>query len=177
MIIFWHHVGREHGENGYASDIRKNTPNIIENCLMQKRHFAENISKNQFLKYNETTLLELPPKDSKEKFIIVYCLDKGLQYSYGNKNYPYWLVDICHIEEMEKDIYCVHDLFIDIVVNKDMTYHVLDVDDFQTAIKKKVIDEEIVVKTLGSLSIALDELNNKSLPKIIKEIEEKYLKT
>jgi len=178
LIIFWHHVGREHGKNGYAADIKKNSEETIENCLLQKRNFAENINRNQFIRYNETTLLELPPKDSEKEFVIVYCLDKGLQYSLGNKDYPFWLIDICDIEEVEKNVFCVHDLFIDISVNEDTSYNVLDMDDFHFAIENKVIDYETTRKALHSLSIALEELNNNAFPNpLLLEIENHYIKT
>ncbi len=174
-IIFWNHVGREHGGLQYVSDIRKNGKEGIENTLALKEERARN-SPNQFYKYNKSTLIELPPIASEKKFIIIYQMDKGLQYSLNLKSkYPWWLIDIVDIQEIKPNVFCAFDLFLDISVNRDGSYNVLDVDDFELAIRLDVINQTQVLSSLASFHSVIEQLNEKKFPcALIEEITEKY---
>lgn len=80
LIVFWNHVGREHGGLAYAEGIRKNSPEVVAQAIALKEQRVRN-SRSRFVRYNETTLLELPPAESHNNYIIVYCIDRGLQFS------------------------------------------------------------------------------------------------
>lgn len=177
LIIFWNHVGREHGGLEYTDDIRKNSPEIIQEALVLKEHRCRNGGQlNRFVRYDESTLIELSPLQSDQKYIIVYCIDRGIQFSLNLKSkYPWWLIDIVDIQEIRPNVFCVNDLFIDISVNLDGSYHVFDMDDFETAISLGVMTPEQISRSLRSLHSMLTELNSKAFPnEILKDIQQKY---
>ncbi len=165
-FIFWNHIGREHGGVSYTSDIRLNSLDVRAQALELKYQHAKNqANPNQFLQWDENTLVELPPSSSEKKFVIVYFLDKGLQYSFGFKTkYPCWLIDVIDVEIVEDGVYCVHDLFLDITVNEDLSYSVLDVDEFLEAIEKQVITSKQIRHSIHALKEAMDELNRFDFP-------------
>lgn len=178
LVIFWNHVGREHGGLDYTDDIRKNSPEVIQKCLELKEQRCRNSDRqSRFIRYDESTLLELPPPQSDKKYIIIYCVDRGLQFSLNLKSkYPWWLIDIVDIQEIRPNVFCVHDLFIDISVNFDGSYHVYDIDDFETALSSDVMSNEQISRGLKSLHTILTELNTKAFPNnILKDIEQKYI--
>jgi hypothetical protein len=163
--IFWHHVGREHGLLEYAPDIRKNDEEIIKNTLKAKEEWLLNQEiPNTFLKIDENTLIELPPKSSNENFLFIYLIDLGLQFELNDSKNWYSMVDIVEIHEIKKDVYCVSDLFIDIEVYTDGNYHVLDINEYEEAIKLNVINDEQISRSLSSFHYIIDELNRKEFP-------------
>jgi hypothetical protein len=110
---FWNQVGREHGGLDYADDIRKNSPEVIQKCLVLKEQRCRNSNHlDRFVRYDESTLLELPSPQSGKKYL--------------KSKYPWLLIDIVDIQEIRPNVFCVNDLFIDILVNFDGSYHVLE---------------------------------------------------
>lgn len=178
-FIFWNHPGREHGGIEYTSDIRKNSNQVIKESLSIKEKYYRNKKiPNKFVRYNTTTLVEYAPPDSKGNFVIIYLIDRGLQFSLNYKTgYKWWLIDIVNVEEISPNVFCVHDLFIDIAVNADGSYQVLDIDEFNTAIKLEVISNELIIQCFESFHSILSELNSNKFPnKLLKEIESIYMK-
>jgi predicted RNA-binding protein associated with RNAse of E/G family len=178
LVIFWNHVGREHGGLGYTEDIQKNSSEVIQKCLeIKEQRCRNNYQPNKFIKYNESTLIELPSSESDKKYIIIYFIDRGLQFSLNFKSkYPWWLIDVVDITEIRPNVFCVHDLFIDISVNLDGSYHVLDMDEFEMAINLNVLSHEQITRSLKSLHSILAELNSRNFPnKILKDLEQQYM--
>lgn len=177
ISIFWNHVGREHEVFQYANEIKKNSDEIknkkIELCIQKCK---QNKTTNRFIKYNSNILIETPNPENLENFIIVYCIDTGLQFSLNyKKKYSWWLIDIVDIEEVGENIYCVHDLFIDISVEKNGTYRVLDIDEFEYACSIGVLTKEQITKSIKSLANALNILNANLFPQTwLKEIVLQY---
>lgn len=160
LSVIWHHIGREHGGLKYTEDIRKNSPEVIEKYIEQKVEWVRsNEASHQFLHLDENTLVEY---SSKADFIIIYMIDKGLQLSLNAKTkskYPWWVIDVVDVMEIRPDVYCSSDLFIDVKVFEDGSYHVIDIDEFETAIQLGVLTNEQISKALKSLHTALTDLN------------------
>ncbi|AZN42885.1 hypothetical protein [Paenibacillus albus] len=177
LRIFWNHVGREHGGLNYTDDIRKNAPEVIQQALELKVQRARGY-RNRFIRYDESTLIELPAPDSRDNFIIIYCIDRGLQFSMNFKpRYLWWLIDVVEIQEVQPGFFCVYDLFIDIAVNVDGSYQVMDMDEFEYALSLGVMTSEQVSRSLKSLHSALTELNSRTFPDDrLKRIHEQYMK-
>jgi uncharacterized protein len=171
LKVIWHHVGREHGGLEYAEDIRKNTPEVIDQYIKLKEEWIQNNeTSHQFLKYDENTIIEL---SSETGFIILYLMDKGLQLSLNAKTklkYPWWVIDVVDIVEIRPNVFCSKDLFIDIKVYEDGSYHVIDIDEFEEAIQLGVLTNEHISKALKSFHFALCELNEPR-PPIIEKAE------
>jgi uncharacterized protein len=178
--ILWNHIGREHGGLSYTSDIRKNSTEVIQAALkLKEERMIRDSNPNQFIRYNQTTLIELPPKQINEEFIIIYDIERGLQFSLQYKQrYPWWLIDIVEVEEIKPNLYCVHDLFIDISVNKDGSYNVLDMEEFHEAIQLKILSQKQTQNSINSLQLALHMLNSGEFPPpLVKEIQQRYMLT
>ncbi|MFD1032922.1 DUF402 domain-containing protein [Metaplanococcus flavidus] len=178
LFIFWNHVGREHGEIEYAPDIRKNSVEIKERSMrLKEHHYKSKSNPNRFIKHDETTLVELPPADSKEKFIIVYCIEDGLQFSLHHKtNYSWWLADIVEVQEIRPNIFCIHDLFLDISINKDGSYKVLDVDEYEAAVDLGLMSSKQIKNSLTSFHRIVGNLNTNNFPNgKLKYLKEKYM--
>ena len=165
VFIFWHHVGREHGLGKYTDDLRKNTPEIIKQSLAIGMEKAKQSSSQRYLKINDNTLLELASNDAKEEFLICYLISEGLQFSLNfKKNHQGWLIDIVDIEEIAPGQFCVHDLFIDILVDVSGSYQIVDVDDFTQAIELEILDKEQIVNVLRSLDYIVKKINSGQFP-------------
>lgn len=178
LVIFWNHVGKEHGELEYADDIRKNPPEIVQKSLeLKEKRCINNGQFGRFIRHDESTLIELPTLHSKKKYIIIYCIDRGLQFSLNFKShYPWWLIDIVDIQEIRPNVFCVNDLFIDISVNPDGSYHVYDMDEFENTLSLGVMTQDQISRSLKSFHSILTELNSKEFPnKILKDIHQKYM--
>ncbi|MET1013314.1 MAG: hypothetical protein ABWX61_02230 [Paenisporosarcina sp.] len=178
-FIFWNHLGREHGGLAYTSDIRKNSPQVVKESLsLKEKHYRNKKIPNIFIRYDNSTLIEHSPPESEKNYIIVYSIDRGLQFSLNYKTgYSWWLVDIVNIQEVRPNVFCVHDLFIDIAINIDGSYKVLDIDEFNTAIRLNIFSKELMIQSFESLHSILSELNLNSFPnKLLIDIEGKYSK-
>ena len=166
LSVFWHHVGREHGIGGYAPDLRKNDPETVARYLTYKEQRAEPGSNgHRFVRHDEQTLLELPPENAPCSFLIAYRIDQGLQYSIGYKKHnPWWLIDVVQIVEIRPSTFCVRDLFLDIQVNRDGSYKLLDMEDFDTALRLEIISLAEGCSAFRSLATALADLNSGRFP-------------
>lgn len=152
-------MGREHGIDGYAGDLRKNDPETISRYLAgREKPGPPSAGAHRLIRHDENTLVELAAEGSEKHFLIAYFIDKGLQYSLGYKKHPWWLVDIVEIEETKPNTFGVRDLFLDIQVNRDGTYEVLDEDDYKEALRLEIMSERQIMRSVRSLKMALDEL-------------------
>ncbi|MGD6968455.1 DUF402 domain-containing protein [Rossellomorea vietnamensis] len=177
VVVYWNHVGREHGGLKYTKDIRKNSEDVITKALSLKEQYAlKNENSHRFLALEESLIIELPPGNSAKKFIIIYMLDLGLQFSYGFKSsHEGWLIDIVQFEQRTPGLVCVHDLLIDIRVFEDGSYHVIDMDEFHEAYRLRVLSGEQVEHSLNALSHILHKLNQKDFPgRTIEELKSQY---
>ena len=177
VVVFWNHVGREHGELKYTKDIRGNSQEVIDRAIRLKEEQAvTKKNPNRFIRVEPSIIIELPPEKSAKKFIIIYLLDQGLQLSYGFKNSHHgWLVDIVQYEKRKENLICVHDLLIDLRVFKDGSYHVIDMDEFYEAYRLGAVSEERMGHSLKVFSYILEKLNNKEFPmQIIEELKDEY---
>ncbi|WP_113930789.1 DUF402 domain-containing protein [Bacillus sp. P14.5] len=177
VVVYWNHVGREHGGLNYTKDIRHNSEEVISNALALKEEYAlKQVYCHRFLVLEESLIIELPPENSPKDFIIIYMLDLGLQFSYGFKSSHHgWLIDIVQFERKPNGLLCVHDLLIDIRVFEDGSYHVVDMDEFHEAYRLGVLSGEQVGHSLKALSYLLGKLNNKEFPlPRLEELKNKY---
>jgi hypothetical protein len=63
ILIYWHHVGREHGGLTYATTIQKNSLSVVNNTLKLKEdRIRRQDQPCQFIKYDSNTLVELLPE-------------------------------------------------------------------------------------------------------------------
>lgn len=161
--IFWNHVGREHGGLSYTATIKKNPEWLKKQALKVKLERCLNDYTNRFIRHDENTLIEIPPLDSNENFIIIYCIKQGLQFSFNfKKKYNWWLVDIVDIEEIQPNIFCVHDLFLDISLESDGTYTVLDMDEYHFAYQIDVLSSAQHKKSMASYATIIEQLNTQT---------------
>jgi uncharacterized protein len=166
MLIFWHHLGREHGLGEYTADLRKNSAEVVNAYLDVKiRGAKENRAARRFVQIDADTLLELPAEGAPEQFLICYRPREGLQYSLSHKRSARaWLVDIVEVVEFSPDTYSSRDLFLDIEVEPSGAYRVLDVDDFRQAIELGLLDTATILRALASLDLALAQLHSRQFP-------------
>ena len=176
ISIFWNHIGREHGITEYAQTIKKNTDAIKKQKIEMGIKRCKEVSKNRFIKHDEDTIIELAPEDAIENFIIIYCIKNGLQFSLDHKKrYNWWLVDIVEIERIENNIYCSHDLFIDISIEKDGMYRVLDMDEFHYAYINDILTPTQYNKAMASFISIIELLNHNAFPiQWLESLVEKY---
>jgi len=173
LIVFWNHVGREHGGLTYTEDLRRNDPEVIQHALgLKEQQAREALGKVQYLRHDAHTLIEVAAAESAKKFIIVYCLDLGLQFSLNYKQkYPWWVVDVVDIEEVRPNVFCAHDLLIDVEIRQDGTYRVHDIDEFEEAISAGILTPRQIQVALRSFHWIIDRLNQHAFPdERIKEI-------
>jgi uncharacterized protein len=178
VVVYWNHVGREHGGLNYSMDIRKNRPEIIEEAIRLKEDRAlSQKTPNRFIAVNDSLVIELPPENSGKRFIIIYQLDLGLQYSYGFKSSHHgWLIDIVQYEKKREELICVHDLLIDIRVFEDGSYHVVDMEEFYEAFSLGAISSTQLEGSLESLAHILGKLNQKEFPgKELEDLKNQYI--
>jgi hypothetical protein len=162
MKIIWHHVGREHGRVGdYAPDLRLNTPHRIEEYISDK---LSGSSENRYIRYDSNTLVELPPICVEQRWIIVYCLDCNLQFSLGYKPHPWWLADVVSYRRSEAGEFIVRDLFLDVEIDEDLQYRVLDREDFEFAATSGIIDSFEADLALVALDRLVQDLDSKAFP-------------
>lgn len=165
LKIFWNHVGREHSTFSYSPTIQKNSEYIKKQTLEMKLKRCKEDTENQFIQLDQHTLIEISSNHSNEQFIIIYCIKSGLQFSLGHKKkYNWWLIDIVDIEEIEENIFCVHDLFLDISVNYDGSYKVLDMDEFHFAYSNDILSKNQYDKAMQSFITILNRLNDDEFP-------------
>ena len=133
-------------------------------------------AENQFFQHDKNTLVEIPALDSNDYFIIIYCIESGLQFSLGHKKkYNWWLIDIVNIEEIEENIFCVHDLFLDISVNDNGSYKVLDFDEFHFAYSNDILSNNHYEKAMNSFITILNTLYQNEFPsEWLNQIVEQY---
>ena len=180
ILIFWHHVGREHGGLQYTKDIRKNDQDTIDRCLqIKEERWRKDANPHRFIKYDHNILVELPPLDKNDAFIIVYFIKEGLQFEYRpyrDNGKPMWIVDIVEIREIKPGVFCVSDLFIDLDVKHDGSYNVLDLDEFALAIELEVIERSQIIRALNSLNMVVAQLNEGLFPcKALADIKEIFI--
>ncbi|WP_456273295.1 DUF402 domain-containing protein [Bacillus sp. AK031] len=177
VVIFWNHVGREHGGLTYTNDIKKSSEEEVEKAIQLKEERALSMKEpNRFIRINSSTILELPPLASSKRFIIIYMLDKRLQFSYGFKSsHNGWLIDIVQYEKRQEDLICVHDLLIDIRVFEDGSYHVIDMDEYYGAYEAGAVSEEQAGHSLKALAYILEKLNRREVPSFeMQELKQQY---
>lgn len=165
LHIYWHHIGREHGGAEYAGDLRKNDPETVARYIAEREKPAMSCSfAHRLIRHDQDTLLELSSEGSSAPFFIAYFIDHGLQYSFGYKKHPWWLIDIVEIEESRPNMFCVRDLFLDIQINRDGTYEILDENDYKQALELDLLTERQRMRSVLSLKRALDELSAGKFP-------------
>ena len=103
-------------------------------------------------------------------------MESGLQFSLGHKKkYNWWLIDIVNIEEIEEKIYCVHDLFLDISIDCNGSYQVLDMDEFHFAYSNDILSNNHYEKAMDSFITILNTLNQDEFPsEWLNQIVEQY---
>ena len=162
--IFWNHIGREHGIDTYPEDIRKNSDEIKQQAIARKMNSTH--FNHTYVKHDENTLVELAPEHANYKFIIIYFIKEGLQFSLHYKpRYNWWLIDIMEVEELKPGIFCIHDLFLDIAVEEDGTYKVLDEDEFAFAVENDIITKAQQERAITSFTSIIQQLEAKQFPR------------
>jgi uncharacterized protein len=161
ITIFWHHIGREH-EIPYGSSIQRNNKQVVEAYLKKKEDLAL-ASGHRYIRVDSHTLIELP-REHDPFFIIVYDINKGIQYSFKYKDKSGWLIDIIDAIEVRENVYCIQDLFIDIYLSSDGTYQVQDLDEFYQAASLGVLSAEQSKQCLYKLNLVIEELENNVFP-------------
>jgi len=171
--IVWHHVGREHGLNGtYTTELRLNSPEVVAKYLAEKEALR---SPNRCYQHDADTLVELPPAGSDRQWIIVYFLDRYLQFSFGYKRHGWWLADVVSYAQSESGATIVRDLLLDVEIDADLRYRIIDGEEFVKATESGIVpfDEALsAMQALFTLAVELD--HNKFPDSRLERIYEQY---
>lgn len=160
--IVWHKVGREHGGPcGYPADLRLNSPEVIASYLSEK---LAGESPNRCHWHDDHTIVELPSAGSDENWIIVYFLDRNLQFSMGYKSHSWWLADITTYCKTDEDAVIVRDIFLDVEIDEGLAYRVLDGDEFALAIREGILGVEEAAFAAQALASLIADIESNHFP-------------
>lgn len=139
---------------------------VYENYLHYKRDYINH-------PYHEKIEYHLFPKEN----IGVYVLTQYPNLTFCDKNiYKYYVDMVSVIKEQEQWI--IKDLYLDFIIKCDKNYYVVDVDEFNDAIKSMEMDKEDIANALSGLdnvlkgyykSFDIDEFINSLIDKYSKE--------
>lgn len=97
---------------------------------------------------------QYPNPDGKRVFLTFYMVDQGYTLSkVFNKQgeFMYYYCDIMEMKRVAKRTYVMVDLVLDLIVHKNGSYEVLDIDEFAEVIEKGDITQEKQVYALRRL--------------------------
>lgn len=138
------------------------------------------LKSDRILLQNDTRLLTswdtLRPKSEFARGLSLYLIDKGWKISkiYDTANqFVYWYCDIIKTEyTKETDTYVFTDLLADVIIEPDKTVRVVDLDEFEPAFKKGLINVEDILTALGQLNGLLEVIYGGHFADYITQIEE-----
>lgn len=139
-------------------------PNQIK--LYRKRYIPNEIIhlKDDVLLVHKDNLLitkwnTLKPRKDIDHGISAYFINDGLKVSKiydGNNNIVYWYCDIIHTySDQSKNSIVFEDLLVDVVVYKDGTMNILDLDELGTALNENLITASMAAEALQKLDFLL----------------------
>lgn len=122
-----------------------------------------------------TRWLPIKPRKDISKGISYTMLDKGWKISKifnQNGEFSHWYCDIIDYEYSEEnnETYTLIDLLVDLVVKKDGSYEVLDLDELEDALKNNIITKNQYDTALKKLNGLIEVVKKGEFPPI-KEID------
>lgn len=138
------------------------------------------LKSDQVLYKSETRLLTswdtLRPKSEFARGLSLYLIDKGWKISkfYDAENqFVYWYCDIIKTNyTKETDTYVFTDLLADVIIEPDNTVRVVDLDEFEPAFEKGLIDAGDILMALRQLNELLEVIYGGHFEDYIAEIKE-----
>lgn len=138
------------------------------------------LKSDQILLQSETRLLTswdtLRPKSEFARGLSLYLIDKGWKISkfYDAENqFVYWYCDIIKTDyTKETDTYVFTDLLADVIIEPDNTVRIVDLDEFEPAFEKGLIDARDILMSLRQLNELLEVIYGGHFSDYIAEIEE-----
>ncbi len=106
------------------------------------------------------------PEDSIRYMASYYELGKWysvIKYFKNKKEALGYYININYPPKLEGAVMKIKDLFLDIWVNPDYSYKILDKDEFREAIDKGVLQNELAKKVLETKNEIIDKINRKIL--------------
>ena len=104
-----------------------------------------------------------------------YYLKEGFKVSKfldDNGDLVYWYCDIIDTEYDEKeDSYTFNDLLIDVIIEKDGTVKVVDLDEIAEALENDILDKAAVIKAVNRASRLLDIIYSNKFDRYKRPIE------
>ena len=107
-----------------------------------------------------------------------YYLKEGFKVSKfldDNDELVYWYCDIIETQyDVAEDAYTFNDLLIDIIIEKDGTVKVVDLDEIAEALEKDILDKEMVIKAVNRASKLLDIIYSNKFDKYKQPVEQLF---
>ncbi len=123
-----------------------------------------------------TKWVTLKPRTDFASGISLYLMDKGFKISRisdTDGNLVHYYCDIIHTDYYaEKDTYIFTDLLADVVVFKDGSYTVLDLDELGDVLEQGIIDIATASEALHKVNALITELRRHEFVKYINMLEE-----
>ena len=107
-----------------------------------------------------------------------YYLKEGFKVSKfldDNDELVYWYCDIIETQyDAAEDAYTFNDLLIDVIIEKDGTVKVVDLDEIAEALEKDILDKEMVIKAVNRASKLLDIIYSNKFDKYKQPVEQLF---
>ena len=141
--------------------------------VIRKRYFPNeeiDISGDEILYLDEKLLvtkwLPIKPRDDMSMGISWYFLDKGWKVSkiYNNGEFVHYYCDICRYEIEPNKKYKMIDLLADVIVNEDLTYKVVDMEELVDMLEDKTLPPREYMLAIKTLACLLREINEGRFP-------------
>ncbi len=119
--------------------------------------------------YMITSWDTINPKTAFSRGISLYVMDKGWKISKffdAQNQFVYWYCDIIRTDyDQDTDTYVFTDLLADVIIESDGTMRVVDLDEFEPAYAKGLIQTEEILTALRQLNELLQTIYDGSFSK------------
>jgi predicted RNA-binding protein associated with RNAse of E/G family len=140
-----------------------------------RRRFIPNeildISRDEVLFIDDEVLITrwvpIKPREDFNSGKSFTFLKKGYKLSkiFKDNKFIFWYCDIIDVEiDVEKAVYTITDLLVDVKIYPDDTYEILDIDEIGETLLNGTISKEIAALALKRLSDLLEIIYSKSFP-------------
>lgn len=150
-------------KDGRRHDYKIDTMEVYDNYLHYKRRYINH-------EYHESIEYHLFPNEN----IGIYKLKQYSNVLFDPSNAYKYYVDMVSVDKTN-DSWIIKDLYIDFIIKCDNKYYIVDIDEFNEAIKRKELDSKDSVDALNGLNNILqgyyDQLD---IEKYIESLVSKY---
>ena len=107
--------------------------------------------------------------------VSCYFIKQGFKVSKfmdDNDELVYWYCDIIETDhDIDADAYTFNDLLIDVIIEKDGTVKVVDLEEIAEALEKDILDKQTVIKAVDRAAKLLDIIYSGKFDKYKEEVE------